>query len=261
MKKIFLLVAFALTVSVASAWHKNCNAGVVALAVKHLTPEAKRVVDKHLGAAYEDDCGYIYVLERKKKSNFTKEVHYLHLDKDFQPLNVECDDALVAIEKALDVLRTRKSHSDAEVKVALRYVINLMCDIHNFSNIRIENIPHSQTDFSFKRQKSEYKPTEYLTYKWSTFWLRHSNSLGVFHADLWAEDMEVCHAKNKAEFEKGELRDWVASNGAMAAELLSEINPENIMTLRRYLELDNLNYDMMARAGYRLAKLLNETIK
>lgn len=261
MKKIFLLVAFALTVSVASAWHKNCNAGVVALAVKHLTPEAKRVVDKHLGAAYEDDCGYIYVLERKKKSNFTKEVHYLHLDKDFQPLNVEGDDALVAIEKALDVLRTRKSHSDAEVKLALRYVINLMCDIHNFSNIRIENIPHSQTDFSFKRQKSEYKPTEYLTYKWSTFWLRHSNSLGVFHADLWAEDMELCHGKHKADLSKGDLRNWVAANGAMAAELLAEINPEKIMTLRRFLELDYLNYDMMATAGFRLAALLNDTIK
>ena len=50
MKKIFLLVAFALTVSVASAWHKNCNAGVVALAVKHLTPEAKSVADKYLGS-------------------------------------------------------------------------------------------------------------------------------------------------------------------------------------------------------------------
>ena len=261
MKKIFLLVAFALTVSVASAWHKNCNAGVVALAVKHLTPEAKRVVDKHLGAAYEDDCGYIYVLERKKKSNFTKEVHYLHLDKDFQPLNVEGDDALVAIEKALDVLRTRKSHSDAEVKVALRYVINLMCDIHNLSLIRIESIAHSQSDFAFRRHLSEYKPNVYKNYKWSTFFTAQSNSYAVFHADLWAEDMDVCHAKHKAEFTKGELRDWVAANGAMAAELLSEINPEKIMTLRRYLELDYLNYDMMARAGYRLAELLNNTIK
>jgi hypothetical protein len=73
--------------------------------------------------------------------------------------------------------------------------------------------------------------------------------------------MEVCHAKHKAEFAKGELRDWVAANGAMAAELLSEITPENIMTLRRYLELDYLNYDMMATAGFRLAALLNDTIK
>ena len=261
MKKIFLLVAFALTVSVANAWHKNCNAGTVALAMKHLTPEAKSVADKYLGAAYEDDCGYIYTLERKKKANSTKEIHYLHLDKNFQPLSVEGDDALVAIEKALDVLRTRKSHSDAEVKAALRYVINLMCDIHNFSNIRIENIPHSQADFSFKRQKSEYKPNEYTTYQWSTFWLKLSNSLGIFHADLWAEDMELCHGSKYAEFTKGTLRDWAADNGAKAAAYLAKISPDSVITLREYLEMDFANYDMVARAGFRLAALLNETIK
>ena len=120
MKKIFILVAFVLTATVASAWHKNCNAGVVALAAKHLTPEAKSVADKYLGTTYEDDCGFLYILERKKKSPFTKEVHFLHLDKNLQPLNVEGDDALVAIEKALEVLRNRGSHSDAEVKKAFR---------------------------------------------------------------------------------------------------------------------------------------------
>ena len=261
MKKIFLLVAFALTVSVASAWHKNCNAGAVALAVRHLTPEAKSIVDKHLGAAYEDDCGYIYALERKKEVFFTKEVHYLHLDENFQPMSVEGDDALATIEKSLNVLRAHKSHSNAEVKKALRYVINLMCDIHNFSNIRIENIAHSQADFSFKRQKSEYKPNEYITYQWSTFWLKLSNSLGVFHADLWAEDMELCHGGKYEEFTKGTLRDWAADNGAKAAGYLAKISPDSVITLREYLEMDFVNYDMVTRAGFRLAALLNEALK
>lgn len=261
MKKIFLLVAFALTVSVASAWHKNCNAGVVALAMKHLTPEAKSVADKHLGVKYDDDCGYIYALERKKEVFFTKEVHYLHLDENFQPMSVEGDDALATIEKSLNVLRAHKSHSNAEVKKALRYVINLMCDIHNFSNIRIENIAHSQADFSFKRQKSEYKPNEYITYQWSTFWLKLSNSLGIFHADLWAEDMELCHGGKYEEFTKGTLRDWAADNGAKAAGYLAKISPDSVITLREYLEMDFVNYDMVTRAGFRLAALLNEALK
>ena len=261
MKKIFLLVAFALTVSVASAWHKNCNAGVVALAVKHLTPEAASVVEKHLSTTYEDDCGFLYTLERKKKASFTNEIHYLHLDKNFQPLSGEGDDALVAIEKALEVLRNRSLHSDAEVKNALRYVINLMCDIHNFSNIRIENIAHSQADFTFKRQQNEYKTTQYLNYKWSSFWRNLSNSLGVFHADLWAEDMELCHGGKYAEFTKGTLRDWAADNGARAAGYLANIYPDAVITLREYLEMDFANYDMVARAGFRLAALLNEAIK
>lgn len=261
MKKIFLFVAFAMMVSVANAWHKNNEAGVVVLATKHLTPEAKVLVEKHFGVTYEDDVDYLYFLQRKKKADFTNEIHYLHLDKDFKPLNVEGDDAYAALEKALGVVRAHKSHSDAEVKKALRYVVNLMLDIHNLSQIRIENIAHSQADFKFRRQASEYKPNVYKNYKWSNFFTVQSNSYAVFHANLWAEDMDLCHGKHKAEFSKGELRDWVAANGVMAAELLAEINPDTIMTLRRFLELDYLNYDMMARAGYRLAKLLNDSVR
>lgn len=261
MKKIFLLVAFALMASGASAWHANCNAGVVALAVKHLTPEAKSVVDKHLGTAYEDDCGYIYALERKKEVFFTKEVHYLHLDGNFQPLNVKGDDALVVIEKSLNVLRAHRSHSSAEVKKALRYVINLMCDIHNFSNIRIESIAHSQSDFTFRRQLSDYKPAEFKILQWSKVWRNLSARKGVFHADLMAEDMELCHGKKFAEFTKGTLADWVADNGARAAEQLSIMYPNSEITLRYYNEMEYINYDMMTRAGFRLAALLNEALK
>ena len=122
MKKIFLFVAFVMAVSVANAWHKNCGAGVVALAVKNLTPEAKAVVEKHLGATYEDDVRHLYLLEWKKKADFSKEIHYLHLDKDFQPLSVEGDDAYAALEKALAVVRAHKTHSAAEVKNADYYV-------------------------------------------------------------------------------------------------------------------------------------------
>ena len=261
MKKIFLLMIFALTVSVASAWHTNCNAGVVALAVKHLTPTAKSVVVKHLGTAYEDDCGYIYALERKKEVFFTKEVHYLHLDKNFQPLNVKGDDALAVIEKSLNVLRAYKSHSNAEVKEALRYVINLMCDIHNFSNIRIESIAHSQSDLTFRRQLSDYKPAEFKILQWSKVWRNLSARKGVFHADLMAEDMELCHGKKFAEFTKGTLADWVADNGARAAEQLSIMYPNSEITLRYYNEMEYINYDMMTRAGFRLAALLNEALK
>ena len=261
MKKVFLFLVFAMIVSVANAWHKNSEAGVVVLATKYLTPEAKALVEKHLGTRYEDDVDCLYYWQMKKRADYTNEIHYLHLDKDFQPLSVEGDDAYAALEKALTVVRAHKLQSDAEVKTALRYVINLMLDIHNLSQIRIENIPHSQADFKFKRQKSEYKPNEYKLYKWSTFFTVQSNAYAVFHADLWAEDMDLCHGKHREEYSKGELRDWVSANGALAAEILSEISPDCVTTLRRILELDFLNYDMMARAGYRLAVLLNDALK
>ncbi len=261
MKKIFLALTFVMIVSAAGAWNKNSDAGVVVLATKHLSPEALKVVEKHLGTTYEDDNDFLYFLERKKRATHTKEIHYLHLDKNFQPLQVEGDDALKALEAALEVVRTRNSHSDAEVKRALRYVINLMIDIHTLSNIRIEGIDHSQSDFEFRRQVSDYKPTEFKTYKWSKVWKQLSLRHGLFHADYFAEDLELCHGDKFAEFTKGTLRDWVADNGAIAAEYLAIMYPNSEMPLIVFNTMEYTNYDMMARAGFRLAALLNEAVK
>ena len=60
MKKIFLFLAFALTASVANAWIKQCDEAVVILAVEHLNPEAKMIVEKYLGNNYADDIKYLY---------------------------------------------------------------------------------------------------------------------------------------------------------------------------------------------------------
>jgi uncharacterized protein YjiS (DUF1127 family) len=60
---------------------------------------------------------------------------------------------------------------------------------------------------------------------------------------------------------KGSLREWASESGATAARLLARINPEYMMTRRERNELEELNYQMIARAGYRLAAVLNEAAK
>ena len=66
MKKIILVLALALTVSVANAWNKPADEGVVILAKKHLSAEAKSLLNEYLGESYADDVQYLYTLERKK---------------------------------------------------------------------------------------------------------------------------------------------------------------------------------------------------
>ena len=148
MKKIFMFVAFALVAFGANAWSLTQDEGVVVLAASHLSPEAKAMVEKYLGTTYQDDVQYLTNLEKKKKATHTKEIHYLHLNSELQPMKVEGDDALVALENAMAVVRARASHLDQEVTAAMRTIINLMCDIHNFSYVRIEGIPHSQQEFT-----------------------------------------------------------------------------------------------------------------
>jgi hypothetical protein len=263
MKKIFLLLAFALTASVANAWMKTCDEGIAIMASKNLSPEAKSVVTKYLGTSLKDDVHYLNILESKKKSPYTKEVHFVHLDSALKPLAASENDALVALEKAVSVVEKRDSHSAGEVKAALRIIINLMCDIHNFSYYRIEGVAHSQKPFSFKRTIYEYskRKSELGNVKWMTMWTGYGNRHRGFSGDLWAEDMQLCMGHKKAEFSQGTLRDWVNENAAKSASFLSFVNPSYVMPALMFNELEDTNYEQMVRASFRLAALLNEVIR
>ena len=262
MRKLFLVVAFALIALSASAWGVTQDEGVVVLASKHLTPKAKSVLDSYLGESYLDDVQYLTNLEKKKKASHTKEIHYLHLDSSLKPMKVEGDDALFALESAIAVVRTRDSHSKEQVTKALRTIINLMCDIHNFSNVRIEGVAHSQAEFNFQCYGGDIgKRKTANKVWWSRFWTAYAGWHPGFSGNLWAEDLELCHGKQREALSEGTLRDWVAQIAAEAAKLYERIVPEYEMTRRERNELESLNYEMIARAGYRLAALLNEVVK
>lgn len=265
MKKIYLSLALILGLCVsANAWNKDANEGIVVLATKHLSTEAASLVQQHLGDSYLDDVDYLYALEKKKKATHSKEIHYLHLNSALQPAagTTAANDALKGIEQAVEVLRNRAQHSKSEVQTALRTIINLMCDIHDISRTRIEGVPHSQQDFRFACYKGDMgKRKSASPLKWSSFWHYYSGWHPGFSGALWAEDMELCLGARRAELSKGTLNDWVAQIGTTAAKLYERINAEYEMTRRERNELEELNYEMMARAGYRLAEILNGVVK
>ena len=151
MKRVLLLVAVLVSIaSTANAWSARQDEAAVILATKYLTPKALAFVQEHLGDSYGDDVGYLYKLEKNRQSPYTKSVHKLHLNADLTPKNVDGDDALKGLEQALEVVREHEKYSSFEVIAALRAVINLMCDIHNFANVCIDGVPHSQGDFKFQ---------------------------------------------------------------------------------------------------------------
>ena len=264
MKKI-LLVAMLVFVSLnASAWNKAQDEGVVILASKYLSPTAKQVFDHYLGGSYADDVAYITNLEKRKRSPYTNEVHYLHLDGYLQPAAVEGDDAVKAIEAAVAVVQNCSLTPKAEVTAALRTIIHLMCDMHCLSNVRIASIPFSSQDFKINVQRaaSGSKAKEYSPTKWSGFWNSYAGYHKGYFGELWAEEMDVCHGAQFAEFTKGGLRDWASNNGAIAMRLYTgNVQPEGKMSRIERLQLEDLHFQMMAKAGLRLAALMNNALK
>ncbi|MBR2032543.1 MAG: hypothetical protein IKA04_10095 [Alistipes sp.] len=263
MKKILLLVALVALAWNASAWSKNQDEGVVILATNYLTPKAKSVVENYLGTSYSDDVAYLVSLEKEKINTYSKEVHYLHLNTSLQPASSDSNDAFRAIEESLAIVATRDSRSKEEVTAALRTVINLMCDMHYLSKVRIEGVEHSYKNFNvYCQANASGKNAEvYNRVQWSKFWDTYAKYHKGFFGQLWADDMAIRFGDRYEEFSKGNLRDWAQLNGEKAAQLYVGFTPECQISRIERLRLEELHYEMMGRAGMRLAKLLNEAIK
>ena len=263
MKKIVLLLVFALSVSTTKAWVNVLDQSAMVLASQNLTPAAQERVKEILkGGELKDHTHYLIRVRKGGAAQHTRGWNLLHLDSNLQPLRGDGEDALVAIEKSLEIVRARNSHSAEEVTTAFRVIINLMCDMHNFSYVRIEGVSHSQTAFTFTCYAGDIgsrKTT--MKIRWANFWHSYTYWHGGFSGDLWAEDLELCLGSKFAEYSQGTLTDWTKHIGEKAAELYARINPEYVMTRRERNELEMLNYEMMARAGFRLAALFNELAK
>lgn len=251
-----------MSVSVANAWIKHCDEAVVILASENLTPEAKGVFDKYLGNRYGDDVQYLYALEKAKKAKHTEEIHYLHLNKKLQP-KAKKNDAYGEIVKALEVVRKRESVSPTEVTAALRTIINLMCDMHTMSNVRIANIPLSHDDFTFQTYASELGKKKFTIAKarWSKKWRNYCNYPAGFSAKFRAYDFKIYLGNRFAEFSKGTLADWATDSGKMAAHYLDMCRPDKVVSFGDFRIMDDVNYEQMVKASCRLAALINETVK
>lgn len=263
MKKILMFSALVLSVLTANAWARSAEEAAVILATRNISPKAQKLVKKYLGKTFEDDIRYVYSKEAKQIMPHNREIHYLHLDKNLQPLNVGDNDAYAAIEKAMEVVRAYKSHSKAEVTRALRVVISSMVDMHHMVNIRIENIPHSQRDFSYKYHSTEVgkKKNRLEEAKWSKLGKNCGGYPRGFSGEWRAYDMTLYLGDQFAEYSKGTLKDWAADNGAVAARYLAIYQPDAVVSCLDYKYTEPAHYDLMVKAGCRLAVLLNGALK
>lgn len=264
MKRISILFILLASVLVANAWHRRCDEAIVIVATQHLTPDAKKMVKKYLGKSYADDVQYLYDLQReqtkqKKLPKGARNIHDLHLDKNFEPKSVKYD-SYKGISEALEVIRNRKSHPKQEVTTALRVVINLMCDMHNISKVRLDGYPHSYKNFEYTIPMREWGPKAALTktYKWRNIWREYDGGFRFFTTEYWVEDLQIYIGERYEEYAKGSLLNWAEESGRKAAYYLDFCKPGARIPYMEHKSIGIVNYEMMVKTSCRLAALLNE---
>ena len=247
MKRLILTFALLVSALSAGAWNKVSYPTIMALALKQLMPEVANALNKTLGV----DFATAAIAD--------KELCTFSLDEDFAPLRNDDKDALVVAEKCVARLRSNKNDGEAILTLA-----KAIADLHSVSNVRIKGNDFSHNNYIVRRWNNrEGRAARYTKAKWQWLWntyfpARHH----LFTPEMYAYDIDLFHARYRAKFVEGSLAEWtndvVKEYRAIYAENLAE---NHILTQECVNEYEFIHDRLMAKAGYRLAALLNDILR
>ena len=262
MKRVLAAFLLTMVVGTTSAFAPFGHQTIAALADKYLTDKAKGEVQTILNANVVKYSVWLNSLRKKENMEHTKDWHFFVLDANGKSTTTNENDGVVQLEKAIEVLRNRAEHSQESVAMALKTVIHLVGDIHCLSHIHIDGVEATK-DFEFKNwNEGEGKESKMWNSKWYNVWERtYINRYTFFTPQYYANDIDIYARDKRAEYEKGTPRFWAENSGEDVMRALPHFNTgEPVPT--RVIQLHEFNHTKcMAKAGYRLAALLNDIFK
>lgn len=257
MKKIIaVLFALAMVTSEAYAFKALGHQTIAALAQRHLTEQAKGEVQAILKSDMYKHSMWLFTLRSRTDLAYVQEWQFTTLNAEGKSVTTDATDGMVALENAVKVLRNRKNESDSLVLASLRTVIQVVGDIHTPSNIRIEG-NEATKDFKFTRVSRKTKSEV----SWRNMWHSYASRHDVFSADYYATDVEIFAGDRKAEYEKGTPRFWAENVGEDVVRCLEVVYPGAEVSMTDYNNYEYLYDKCIAKAGFRLAALLNDIFK
>ncbi len=260
---IIVFMALVCCSTSAFAWNKFGQQCIAAFAERNLTPAAKEQTTKILGGDLVSNAWWLQTITKEPAQKHTGAWHFITVTSDLKSITTSERDGVVQIERCAAILRNRAEHSDSTVIATLKTLIHLVGDMHNISHVRIESQPLSRKNFSIGVSNGFSGKKEVVTNtSWRKFWETSLiNRRASFSPEHYALDLALAHADDKANFESGDPRHWAADMGRLCNPLYEWAGPNYYMTREFNNRLELLNDKCMARAGYRLAALLNDIFK
>lgn len=259
MKKIFMIVALVAIVFSAQAWTREADQGTRVFARQHLDASVVKEYTRilRLGKKYPREKVATPQDERWGR---------VSLGTDLRSTTTYEGDVVVQLERAADVLRNRADHSEKEQIEALRSIFSNMILLHNISCVSIEGNEKSEGFYLYTHQgemaEQEPKYNKSRKRSWAQIWGRNA-TLGFYGytPEMFAEELRISHGTDKEPFSAGTIRDWAADMGKEAAAQLEWAEPDMKLYKMKLIDIEPVHNRLMAKAGFRLAALLNEVLK
>jgi hypothetical protein len=235
------------------------------VASQNYTPKTYRLVTYYVNEDHTKAANHLAWHRKNGRHLETAGWHKLHLDASLQPAAKDENDAYVQIEKALEILRNHKQHNEKSVRFALCTVMNLVIDMHNISNVAIEGVANSGTDFQYTSSKgtANGRPAKFFLASWKELWTnRYVYQHSGYTSAMWANELEVMFGDKKAHYSVGTLADWSNDIGQYTKKVHGVLEANEGKFLHATIQAhEDLHMSCMARAAFRIAALLNENFK
>ena len=254
MKRMLFVVAFVATIFTAQAWSDVVDEASYIIARKYMTEQT--LAEYNRISELKKSVDYKWVAEKNARATLDAELRS----------TTSCEgDIVVRFEKAIEVLRNRAQRTTREQYEALVAVKKLIVDLHTVSCIAIDGIEQSKADFSFtwtagKEGSKKHEKRGSLT--WHKLW---SSNFCYWHqgwsSDYYAYDIDLRFGKQRATLMQGNLREWAHDMGVLVKPMYEWAEPGMVLANEPRLNLEDVHLNNVAKAGYRLAYLMNTILK
>ncbi|MCQ2158605.1 MAG: S1/P1 nuclease [Bacteroidales bacterium] len=256
MKKIIVLISAASICLNLSAFDARSHAAIAYIAEQYLTPKAQSGVHdifhgEHLYnySSWPDMYRNTMLTEDGKSiSHVAKVDSNLHLRKDLKADK----NGYAAYSRSLENLKNHKNRPDSANIADLAIVVHLVGDMHCPSHISYPRNIHR----TVQSVKYHGKDVRYHKF-WDGYAMSQIYEGGFLEIAALAD---ICNKHEIKHIQKGTMEDWVFES---ATECLSiyDLDPEKEVYKAFLIESTKLSKSQIRKAGYRLAKVLNDLFK
>lgn len=271
MKKLLLILSVIILGTAPSyGWGRLGHATIAKIAEDHLSPKAKKTIDKYLNgesiisyASYPDDYRTIHLIDigfdATNSPRKTVWGHSFHASTDGSLYRSErrgneyMKNCLLRIEPIIkDLKANHHNMTDSARMVSLAFIVHIVGDIHCPKHIRYEDEPTSGGYPIIFREKS----MSYHAY-WDAQLLLAYHPWG--YSDL-AKLIDRHNKRERNELSKGDIYTWAEESARNSRYTVAR---GKNFEITRLMANEDAKYaeKQLVRAGYRLAKTLNDIFK
>ncbi len=278
MKRLLTITMALLMCGTSFAWSTREHATIAQIAENHLTPKAKELIKEYLGgkpmayyASHADffrnemivDIGF----EPQEGKRLVVFPHTYHVDKDFNPYREVVKrgeskphgNMLYHLDRITKELKENHATMNDSVRLVRLYlVIHGIGDMHCPMHMRfIDREPSLGTYNIYFGKGDKKKKTGYHA-------LWDSRMIGAIHPWSYTDMAALFDIHNKreiAKFCKGDIFEWGKEVAIVSFPMREYREGAKIDEIAYRHKYQQVGEELLTKAGYRLAKVLNEILK